>query len=204
MSRALGALVRRLRGPRREPSPREVYDRVLEDRQATYAELRDAVAGLIYLRRRLEGDITERRAEIARLHAEAREWARRGSDSRALVLLEEKQRLAGELAESEEQLAHARRSVDEATQCLMRFGASIRALEREKRESLSALGASELRQRVDRVQDRETRDRDTLAEIRQQAARARESNMVSLAMRSLDDGIDDTSARLELAALKRR
>src|SRR6185295_2242015 len=130
-------LMRKLRGPVPEPPAAWAYDRAIAKRRESYAQLREAVAVLIYLKNRLEMDVSERRMEIARLHSDATALARRGADERALTLLEEKHRLSRELSASEEELTHAKRSVLEAGESLARYNASIRALEREKRESLS-------------------------------------------------------------------
>ena len=48
--------------------PDAVYERVIGERVRQYAELKRAVAGILYMRNKIEGELRERRAELARLH----------------------------------------------------------------------------------------------------------------------------------------
>ena len=59
-------------GPRsRAQHPRAVYEQAIQGRLQRYAELKEAVAGILYLRNKLEGEIRERRTEMARLSGDA-------------------------------------------------------------------------------------------------------------------------------------
>ena len=55
---------------REAQSPDAVYERVIGERVRQYAELKRAVAGILYMRNKIEGEIRDRRAELARLHAD--------------------------------------------------------------------------------------------------------------------------------------
>ena len=57
---------------RENRSPQAVYEQAIEERVRQYRELKEAVAGILYMRTKLEGEIGERRAEIARLHDDIR------------------------------------------------------------------------------------------------------------------------------------
>ena len=58
-------------------NPRAVYEQAISERVRQYRELKEAVAGILYMRNKLEHEITERRAEIARLHDDLRRGVRR-------------------------------------------------------------------------------------------------------------------------------
>ena len=48
-------------------NPRAVYEQAIYERTKQYRQLKEAVAGILYMRNKLEAEISERRAEIARL-----------------------------------------------------------------------------------------------------------------------------------------
>ena len=53
-------------------NPRAVYEAAILERTQQYHALKEAVAGILYMRNKLEAEIAERRAEIARLHDDVR------------------------------------------------------------------------------------------------------------------------------------
>src|SRR5215510_2768440 len=111
------------RGERRNPAA--VYEQAIEDRGRQYRELKDAVAGILYLRNKLEAEIHERRIEIARLADDARGAVRTGQDDLSIALIESRQRLEDDLERAERDLAAVRNEADEAKTNLVRFRAEI-------------------------------------------------------------------------------
>ena len=67
-------------------NPRAVYEQAINERTNQYRELKEAVAGILYMRNKIEGEIGERRVEIARLHDEVRRAVRTGQDDVSLTL----------------------------------------------------------------------------------------------------------------------
>ena len=49
---------------REEESPRAVYEHAISERVKQYRELKEAVAGILYMRNKLEGELEERRSRI--------------------------------------------------------------------------------------------------------------------------------------------
>src|SRR5262245_66331414 len=68
-------------------NPRAVYEQAIEERTRQYHELKDAVAGILYMRNKLEAEIEERRAENARLHDEVRRAARQGQEELSVAAI---------------------------------------------------------------------------------------------------------------------
>ena len=64
-----------------------VYEQAIAERVRQYRELKDAVAGILYMRNKLESEIAERRAEIARLHDDVRRAVRRDDETTSLSLI---------------------------------------------------------------------------------------------------------------------
>ncbi len=59
-------------------NPAAVYEQAISERTRQYRELKEAVAGILYMRNKLEAEINERRLDIARLHDDIRNAIRRG------------------------------------------------------------------------------------------------------------------------------
>ena len=61
----IGGLFRRWVREREHESPEVVYEQAIAERVSQYRELKSAVAGILYLRAKLESEISDRRADIA-------------------------------------------------------------------------------------------------------------------------------------------
>ncbi len=193
--------------PARDESPEVTFNRIISERQKRYSELKGAVVKVLFLKNKLEGDLLERRAEIARIHHEARHAARSGRDRQAIALIERMTHLKSRLAHAEEQVEEIKREAHAVTQDMARIHESIRDLQQEKRESLAKLTAAELRKKLRKILDDDGIERENrhLDRVRAMVARASAES-------SLDDDLGgtnsfalaDPSARIELARMKGR
>ena len=203
------------RGERRNPAA--VYEQAIEDRSRQYRELKEAVAGILYMRNKLEAEIHERRIEIARLADDVRTAVRRGQDDFSLTLIESKQRLEGDLERAERELDGVRHEADEAKTNLVRFRAEVRSLVREKGRMLAALANALARRRLTEALEGLSVDADmrALDGVREQIARIATEGQLDRELAGSDDGLrvrlrairDDArhdAARRELEELKRR
>lgn len=144
--------LRDLRKAQPEPDPKppaQAFDAMLAIKTRHYEELRQAVASVLYLRNRIEGDVRERRAEIARIHDELRSHVRRGDDHIALLLIGQKRALFEELARAEVELGEVRVEAEEAKQELARQRQAIRALERERLHAVTKIASRRVRRRIE-------------------------------------------------------
>jgi phage shock protein A len=133
---------------RENRNPELVYEQAIEGRVRQYRELKQAVAGILYMRTKLEAEIAERRAEIARLHDEVRRAVRRGQEEIAVSLIARKQALFEDLERAERELDGVRAEADEAKQNLVRFREEIRMLVREKGRMMATLANAQARRRL--------------------------------------------------------
>jgi phage shock protein A len=133
---------------REQQSPEIVYEQAIAERVRQYRELKDAVAGILYMRNKIESEISERRAEIARLHDDVRRAIRRGEEETSLSLIAHKQALFEDLERAEQELDHVRVQAEEAKANLVRFREEIRALVREKGRMLATLANARARRRL--------------------------------------------------------
>jgi phage shock protein A len=133
---------------RENESPRAVYEQAIAQRIQQYQHLKEAVAGILYLRAKLEGEIGERRADLARLHDDLKRAVRKGDDELALQLVHHKQRLVDDLERSEGELGTLRDEAETAKENLLSFREEIRGLEREKGRAVAMAAGAQARRRV--------------------------------------------------------
>lgn len=197
-------------------NPRAVYEAAIGERLRQYRELKGAVAGILYMRNKLEGEIRERRAELSKLHEDVRRAVRRRDDDVALVLIARRQHLAEELERAEAEFGDVRREAEEAKGNLARFRDDIRALQREKTRTLATLANARARRRIREAFEGINVDGDlrALESVRELAVRLASEGRLEREM-DADEGIGERvravreeareeAARRELAELKRR
>ncbi len=78
-----------------------MYERAIAERTRQYGELKRAVAGVLYMRNKLEGEIRERRVEIARTQGDICRAVKRGDDEAALELISHKDGFVEDLERAE-------------------------------------------------------------------------------------------------------
>jgi phage shock protein A len=180
-----GSWVRR--GERRNPAA--VYEQAIEDRTRQYRELKEAVAGILYMRNKLEAEIHERRIELARVEGDVRSTVGRGRDDLSLSLIEHKQRLGEELERAERELDTVRREADEAKGNLLRFREELRSLAREKGRMLATLANAVARRRLSEALEGLSVDADVraLEEVREQIARVATEGQLDRELTGADD-----------------
>jgi phage shock protein A len=201
---------------REAESPEVVYEQAIGERVRQYRELKSAVAGILYMRNKLETEISERRAEIARLHDDVRRAVREGRDDVSLTLISQKQALFEDLERAEEELSGVRTQAEEAKGNLVRFREEIRALVREKGRMLATLANAKARRRLQVAIEGLSVDAemDALENVREHITRIAMEGELSKELGDEGDGLrtrlkefrDDArreSARSELEQLKR-
>ncbi len=196
-------------------NPRAVYEQAINERTHQYRELKEAVAGILYMRNKLEADIAERRADIARLFDDVRRAIRSGNDDTSIHLIAQKQLLMEDLERAECELEGVRMEAEEAKSNLVRFREEIRELVNEKSRMLATLASAQTRRRISEAIDGLSVDADmrALESVREHISRiATESSLdreigadqVRTRIRSIRDEVRGESARRELAELKQQ
>src|SRR5262249_32293564 len=92
-----GVLVRWL-GEREHQNPDAVYVAAIEERVAQYAKLREAAAGVIYMRQKLERELSAKTSEIARVRAQLDVAVEQNDDPAALALIARRDGLDSDVA----------------------------------------------------------------------------------------------------------
>lgn len=195
-------------------NPRAVYEQAIGERTRQYRDLKEAVAGILYMRNKLEAEINERRAEIARLHDDVRCSVRRGEGEASVTLIAHKQALMDELERAEQELLSVRSEAAEAKSNLIRFRQEIRSLVREKGHMLATLANAQARRRLQEAVEGLSVDaemkalegvREHIARISTEGALDREIGDEGLRkrLRAVRDEARIESARREFEEIKR-
>jgi len=195
-------------------NPAAVYEQAIDERTRQYRELKEAVAGILYMRNKLEAEINERRVEIARLHDDIRAAIRRGHDELSLSLIENKQVLMDDLERAERELQGVRQEAEEAKANLVRFREEIRSLTREKGRILATLANATARRRLNEAIEGLSVDADmkALEAVREHVARMATERQLDREMggdedsrrrlRAIRADVRHEAARRELEELK--
>lgn len=133
---------------RERGNPQAVYEQAIEERTRQYRDLKQAVAGVLYMRNKIQADLAERRAEVAQLREDVRRSVERGEDDLALALIGQRQAIEEEIARAEQELQAVSHEASEAKSNLVRFREEIRGLEREKVRILATLANARARRRI--------------------------------------------------------
>lgn len=196
-------------------NPRAVYEQAIHERTRQYHQLKEAVAGILYMRTKLESEITERRAEIARIHDDVRRAVRSGQDDLSVGLIAQKQALLEELERAERELESVRSEAEEAKGNLVRFRDEIRSLVREKSRMLATLANAQARRRIQQALEGLSVDAEmkALETVREHIARISTEGRLDrelgddglrTRLRAIRDEARDEAARRELDELKRQ
>ncbi len=196
-------------------NPRAVYETAIAERLRQYEGLKQAVAGILYMRNKLEAEIRERRSELLRSQDLTRRAIERGDDDVALELIAQKEHLTGEMERAERELEEVANEVESAKTNLVKFRSEIRALEREKIRMLAALANARARRRFQRAIEGLSVDSEmkALDNVREQIARLKSEGRLDIELddsgvqtriRSLRKEQRDEANRAELEELKRR
>jgi phage shock protein A len=196
-------------------NPRAVYEAAINERTKQYRDLKEAVAGILYMRNKLEAEISERRAEIARLHDDIRRSVRRGQDEMSVALIARKQSLMEALEHSEAEFQGIRSEAEEAKVNLVRFREEIRSLVQEKGRMLATLANAQARRRMNEALQGLSVDaemkalegvRDHIARLATEGALEREigDDGLRTRVRAIRDEVRDEAARRELKEIKQQ
>jgi phage shock protein A len=196
-------------------NPGAVYEAAIEERIRDHRDLKKAVAGIIYLRKKSETELSDVSKDLADVNAQLPIAVQQGEDEVALVLIQKKDQLTARVAELQIELEKCKVQADDAKQSLISFQGEIEKLRREKDQMLAKMASAEARIQVQETLDGLSTDADiqALEGVRTHIEKLQaEADMGSeLGDVSLDAKLDkikakarDSNAQSQLDALKRQ
>jgi len=142
-----GALARWM-GEREHRNPGAVYEAAIQERVTQYVTLRDAAAGVIYMRHKLERELGARTEEFGRVQRELAIAVERDDDGAALVLIGRRDTLDAEVERVSSELSELTREAETAKRNLVVFQEEIHRLRDERTRTLARLANAKARLRL--------------------------------------------------------
>jgi phage shock protein A len=118
-------------------NPEIVYQNAIDSMLEKFNRAKDAVAGIIALRQRLEVRLANATRELASVNADLEAALTTNQDDLAVILVQKQEQLQGEVASTTSELAGASKTAEEAKQSLMSVKAEITRLKAEKDEMIA-------------------------------------------------------------------
>lgn len=165
----LGGKLSRWLKTREARDPEAVYEAAISERMRRYRQLKEAAAGVIYMRNKLERELKEKSAEMVEVADQAVQAVDLNEDQCALILIQRKQNLEAECQRLREELAELTREAEEAKNNLLAFKNEIEKLKTEKVRMLARLKNAQARARVQHALDALSYEEDVraLEEVRE-------------------------------------
>ncbi|HLY37944.1 MAG TPA: PspA/IM30 family protein [Candidatus Binatia bacterium] len=138
-------LASRWLGRREHRHPDAVYEAAIHERLARYVKLREATAGILYLRSKLAKELERQSDELVRVRRQLELAVDRNDDQVALHLIGQRDALASEVNRLTAELTELTREADGAKENLVAFQREIAQLREERVRMLARLASAKAR-----------------------------------------------------------
>lgn len=133
---------------RERRNPEAVYEAAIHERQEQYAKLREAAAGVLYLRSKLTREAQSRASELMAVKRQLDVAVDGSEDELALTLIRRRDLLVTEAERLSGELAELTKEAEAAKKNLILFGDDIARLKDEKVRNLARLANARARLRL--------------------------------------------------------
>jgi phage shock protein A len=148
LSNLVRGMLARWLGEREHRNPGAVYEAAIQERVSQYATLREAAAGVIYMRQKLERELGARTEELARVRRQLDLAVERDDDAAALALITRRDTIDADVARLTAELAELTTEADTAKRNLIAFQHEIERLREERTRMLARLANAKARLRL--------------------------------------------------------
>jgi phage shock protein A len=179
--------------------PEAVYEAAISDRIRRYHQLKNAAAGAIYMRNKLERELKQKSAELSEVAEQAGQAADLNEDQCALILIRRKHELEADCERVKEELSQLTAEAEDAKKNLVGFKSEIDKLKTEKVRMLARLRNAQARMRVERALEELSYDEDLRA-----LQEVRESIQQMLTQSGVDREIHGSEIDQKLEEIRRR
>lgn len=195
--------------------PGAVYEAAIQQRIEQYRKLRQAAAGVLYMRGKVTGELEQRSTALTQLHAELAAAVDRDDDGVALMLIERKAELDADIERLTRELQEITAEAEVAKKNLLTFRNDIAQLRDEKTRMLARWANARARRQFQETMNGLTSseaDISALAEVREHINRlvsevqlSREFGDADLEQRlnAIREAEAESSARTQLREMKR-
>jgi len=145
LSNLVRGLASRWLGIRETRNPGAVYEAAIRERLGQYAKLREAAAGVIYLRGKLERELAQRSNELTHVRTQLDLAVDRDDDPAALALIARREGLGGDVERLASELGELTAEAEAAKRNLVSFQDEIVRLREERIRMLARLANAKAR-----------------------------------------------------------
>jgi phage shock protein A len=135
-------------GRRERRNPGAVYEAAIQERLDQYAKLREAAAGVLYMRGKLVKERDAKSSELRRVNADLEAAVDRDDDEAALALITRRDALRSDVERVDGDLADLNEEAEAAKKNLRAFQEEIDRLREEKTRMLARLANAKARLRL--------------------------------------------------------
>lgn len=201
-------------GGREQKNPAAVYEAAIQQRLEQYVTLRQATAGVLYMRSKLARDLELKASALRSLNRELDYAVEHDHDDVALALISRREALSAEVKRVTDELADLNREAEAAKKNLIAFQGEVARLREEKARTLARLANAKARLRLQETIKGLSPDADiqALEEVRAHVERlvaeaqvSREVSDVELErkLECIREAEATTAARAQLEEMKR-
>lgn len=144
-------------------NPEAVYEAAIDERVHKHRDLKKAVSGIVYLRNKLSNELETKERELKEVMAQLPVAIADGEDEVALVLIQKKDELTGQIEALSAELKKVSDQAEEAKSGLLAFQSEIEKLKREKEQMLAQKANAEARIQIQDTLDGLSTDADVKA-----------------------------------------
>jgi len=144
-------------------NPEAVYESAIDERVRKHRELKKAVSGIVYLRNKLSTELETKERELKEVMTQLPIAIEDGQDEVALVLIQKKDELTGQIEKLSSELSKVSDQAEEYKGGLISFQAEIEKLKREKDQMLAKKATAEARIQIQETLDGLSTDADVKA-----------------------------------------
>jgi phage shock protein A len=148
LSNLVRGMLARWLGEREHANPGAVYEAAIQERVTQYASLRAAAAGVIYMRQKLERELTARTDALGHVRRQLDVAVEANDDTAALALIGRRDALDADAARLTNELDELTREADAAKRNLVAFQQEIERLRDERTRMLARLANAKARLRL--------------------------------------------------------
>ncbi|MCO4744796.1 MAG: PspA/IM30 family protein [Proteobacteria bacterium] len=196
-------------------NPEAVYEAAIDERVRKHRDLKKAVSGIVYLRNKISNELEQYERELREVMNQLPIAIQEGEDEVALVLIQKKDELTGQIETLSAELTKVSDQAEEAKSGLLEFQSEIEKLKREKEEMLAKKANAEARISIQETLDGLSTDADikALDNVREQINKTQaeadigseiQGDSLDAKLKKIRAKAADSSARNQLDEMKRQ
>ncbi|TVQ87248.1 MAG: PspA/IM30 family protein [Deltaproteobacteria bacterium] len=134
-------------------NPEAVYEAAINERVQRHKDLKKAVSGIVYLRNKTSAELEEKEAALKEVMMQLPVAVEEGEDEVALLLIQRKDELTGEIESLSDELKKIHDQAEDAKNSLLAFQSEIEKLRRERDQMMAKKANAEARIQINETLD---------------------------------------------------